>query len=249
MTQRKFASSTITPHHMNSYAGNGMSTELEMFETPFADVSPMKEAFKPKEADVAYNNFLQELESPFSRTYEVNSNSTVVNQASEEFAQFMAQLHDSEFADAVYQLAAEMEDRWLPKISNEAAMGNQLIPFATQQAREYINPLLSETEAMIDKVSQHFAGNNLADHTEAEIESFFDEMEFVHGNFTPAQEQFFGKIFNKVKNVVKKGVELAKKGISIVGKILPVNIILNKLKGLIRPLLDKVLKFDIGKLP
>ena len=33
------------------------------------------------------------------------------------------------------------------------------------------------------------------------------------------------------------------------GKILPVNIILGKLKGLIKPLLDKVLKFAIGKLP
>ena len=78
---------------------------------------------------------------------------------------------------------------------------------------------------------------------------FFGELEFDHENFTPAQEQFFGKIFNKVKSVVKKGVDLAKKGISVVGKILPVNIILDKIKSLVKPLLDKVLKFAIGKLP
>jgi len=234
---------------MNSYAGNSMSAELEIFETPFADISPLKEAFKPKDADAAYNNFLQELDSPFSRTYEVNGSNAVVSQMSEEFVDFIGGLHDSEFSDAVYEIAAEMEDRWFHKISNEAAMGNQFGPFATQQAREYITPFLSETEAMIDRVAQHYSGNNLADHTASEIESFFSELEFNHGNFSPAQEQFFGKIFNKVKNVVKKGVELAKKGASIVGKFLPVNIILNKLKGLIRPLLDKVLKFAIGKLP
>ena len=234
---------------MNSYAGNGMSAELEMFETPFADISPLKEAFKAKDADVAYNNFIQELESPFSRTYETGGSQAVVSQMSEEFVQFMAELHDSSFSDSVYELASELEDQWLPKISNEAAMGSQLIPFATQQAREYITPFLSETEEMIDRVEQQYSGNNLADHTAAEIESFFSEMEFNHGNFSPAQEQFFGKIFNKVKNVVKKGVELAKKGASIVGRILPVNIILNKLKGLVRPLLDRVLKFALGKLP
>jgi hypothetical protein len=234
---------------MNSYAGNGMSAELEMYETPFADKSPLREAFTTRDADIAYSNFIQELESPFSRTYDTGGSQAVVSQMSEEFVQFMAELHDSSFSDSVYELASELEDRWLPKISDEAAMGNQLIPFATQQAREYITPFLSETEAMIDRVAQQFSGNNLADHTASEIESFFSEMEFAHENFSPAQEQFFGKIFNKVKNVVKKGVELAKKGASIVGKILPVNIILGKLKGLVRPLLDRVLKFALGKLP
>ena len=235
---------------MNSYAGNGMSSELAMFETPFADISTLKEGLNSSEpAEVAYSNFLQELESPFSRTYEVSTNGATVAQTSEEYVELLSELNDSEFSDAIYELASEMEDRWLPKISNEAAMGDHYIPFATQQAREYITPLLMETETMIDRVAQHFSGNNLADNSEAEIESFFAELEFDHNNFSPAQEQFFGKIFNKVKSVVKKGVALAKKGINAVGKILPVNIILNKLKGLIKPLLDKVLKFAIGKLP
>lgn len=235
---------------MNSYAGNGMSSELAMFETPFADISTLKEALRSNEpGEVAYSNFLQELESPFTRTYEVTSSDAVVSQISEEFVQFLGELNDTEFSDTVYELASEIEDRWLPKISNESAMGDHFTPFATQQAREYITPLLMETETMIERVSQHFSGNNLADHTEKEIESFFAELEFNHENFSPAQEQFFGKIFNKVKSVVKKGVDLAKKGISVIGKILPVNIILNKLKGLIKPLLDKVLKFAIGKLP
>jgi len=235
---------------MNNYAGNGMSSELAMFETPFAETLTPNEAIRSNEpAEVAYNNFLQELESPFTRTYEVSSSGAVASQVSEQFVQFLGELNDNEFTDALYELAAEMEDKWLPKISNEAAMGDHYVPFATQQAREFITPLLMETETMIDRVAQHFSGNNLADHTDKEIESFFGELEFNHDSFSPAQEQFFGKIFDKVKSVVKKGVDLAKKGISAVGKILPVNIILDKLKKLIKPLLDKVLKFAIGKLP
>src|SRR5687767_11630262 len=187
---------------MSSYAGNGMSSELAMFETPFNDTSTLKEAYnKNDSAEVAYENFLQELESPFNRTYEVGSNGSTPSQVSEEFVQLLSELHDSEFSDAVYELASEMEDKWTDKISNEAAMGDNYVPFATQQARQYISPLLTETESMIDRVSQQFSGNNLADFTDQEIESFFSELEFNHENFSPAQEQFFGKIFNKVKSV------------------------------------------------
>lgn len=234
---------------MNSYAGNGSSSELAMFETPFADV-PSKETLTAKEStQPAYSNFLTDFESPFSRTYDTRGDSHQPSLVSEEFVQLLGELNDTEFSESLYELAAEVEDSWTGKISNELAMGDKFVPFATQQAREYIVPLANETEAMIDRIAQHFSGNNLADHSEVEMESFFAELEFNHGNFTPAQEQFFGKIFNKVKSVVKKGVDLAKKGISAVGKILPINVILKKLKGLIKPLLDKVLKFAIGKLP
>src|SRR5215217_5917257 len=107
-------------------------------------------------------------------------------------------------------------------------MGNNYIPFATQQARDYLAPMIRETEAMIDRISEHFSGNNMADQSETEVEHFFETLEFKHDQYSPVQEQFFGKIFNKVKSVVKKGVELAKKGIAIVGKLSPIHIILNK---------------------
>ena len=112
--------------------------------------------------------------------------------------------------------------------------GTIIVPFATQQAREFITPLLMETETMIDWVAQHFSGNNLGDHTDKEIESFFGELEFNHESFSPAQEQFFGKIFNKVKSVVKKGVSLAKKGIiTVMWEKSCSQYYLDKLKGLI----------------
>ena len=229
---------------------NGASYALEQYETPFADTPVMKEHSGAIESgEDFFSNFSQDFESPFSRTYEATSTNTALTQAGEEYVNLLSDLNDSEFAETMYELANEVEDTWRSKVSNEMAMGSNYIPFATQQAREYFAPMITEAESMIDRISEQFSGNNLADHSETSVESFFENLEFNHGSYTPAQEQFFGKIFNKVKSVVKKGIDLAKKGISVVGKFLPINIILKKLKGLIRPLLDKVLKFAIGKLP
>jgi len=235
---------------MERISNNGAYSELSQYETPFADIPVMREQVDQLVSSEGYSiDYFQEVESPFSRTYEAASTNNDLTPAGEEFVDFLGELEDSEFQETLYELADEVEDTWRSKVSNEIAMGPGYIPFATQQAREYFAPLIREAESMIDKTAQHFSGNNLADHSEAEVETFFETIEFNHSQFSPAQEQFLGKVFKKVKSVVKKGVDLAKKGISVVGKFLPSHIILNKLKGLIKPLLDKVLKFAIGKLP
>jgi hypothetical protein len=235
---------------MDNHGMNGLTATVGQYETPFADMKQVKEAESPiPSTENFYSNYLQEVQSPFSRTYEPVTAANKVTPAGEELVQFLGELNDAEFSTALYELADELEDSWQSKISNEAAMGSSYIPFATQKARDYFAPLIRESETMIDRVSQHFSGNNLADHSETSIESFFTNYEYDYSRFTPAQENLFGGIFNKVKNVVKKGVDLAKKGISVIGKLLPINIILDKIKGLVRPLLDKVLKFAIGKLP
>ena len=235
---------------MNKYAMNGMNAELTQYETPFADTPVTREqGNQTRSAEDFFSNFSHDFESPFSRTYEFAEGSHQPSQNSEAFVQLLGELDDAEFSNSLYELASELEDTWLPKISNELAMGENYIPFATQHAREFMQPFQQELENTIEKVANHFSGNNLAEYSEAEIESFFTEIDSTTANFSPAQEQFFGSIISKIKSVVKTGVDLAKKGINAVGKILPVGIILNKIKKLVKPLLEKVLKFAIGKLP
>lgn len=142
----------------------------------------------------------------------------------------------------MYELAAELEETWNSGISNETAMGEAFIPYARQKAAAYFSPLVSASENMIDRISQRFSGYIPAELSGSEMEAFFNEVASDHSGLSPAQEQFFGSIFKKVTNAVKKGIE-------VVGKLSPVNIILGKLKGLIRPLLERVLKFALGKLP
>ena len=234
---------------MDKFGTNGHSTALAQYETPFADVVVAREFTEQNlSVDNFFSDYFKEVESPFSRTYEATA-SNGLTAAGEEYVDLLSELHDSEFQETLYELANEVEDTWRNKVSNELAMGDNYVPFAAQHARDYFAPVIRDTEAMIDRVTQHFSGNNLADQSEASVESFFETLEFGQGEYTPAQDQFFGKIFKKVKSVVKKGVALAKKGIAAVGKLMPMNIILKKIKGLVRPLLDKVLKFAIGKLP
>jgi len=234
---------------MDKYGNNGHSLELAQYETPFADVVQREDTSQQVSTESFYNDYKLEAESPFSRTYETAFESSTLPPEGEDFVDFLSELNDLEFDNTLYELATEAEDSWISKISNEVAMGGNYIPFATKHAREYFEPVAMEAEAMIDRVTEHFSGNSMGDYSEKEIESFFAELPFNHAQFSPAQEQFLGGVFNKIKSVVKKGVDLAKKGVSAVGKLLPINIILKKIKGLVRPLLDKVLKFAIGKLP
>ena len=228
---------------------NGNATALAQYETPFADVPVMRETVQQNlSVDNLLNDFFREVESPFSRTYEATPSNSL-SPINEEYVDLLAELHDSEFNETLYEMANEVEDTWRNKVSNELAMGENFLPFATQQAHEYLNPVIMEAEAMIDRVTQHFSGNNLADHSEASVESFFETLEFGHSQYTPAQEQFFGKLLKKVKSVVGKGVAFAKKGAAVLGKLSPTHFVLRKIKKLVRPLLEKVLKFAINKLP
>jgi hypothetical protein len=220
-----------------------MNSEQNQYETPFADAFLTREEPVGNEsAEYRISAFLKASESPFMKTYELQETGSSKSPFAEEIAEFLGELNDHEFSNNLYELASDLDDSWLPKISNEAAMGNNFIPFVTQQAEEYFRPLIKAGEGMIDRISKRFSENNMAGRSEGEIEAYFNDFEIETNGLSPAQEQFLGSVFKKVKSAVSKGISLA-------GKLLPVNVILGKLKGLIRPLLDRVLKFAIGKLP
>lgn len=225
-----------------------MTTKYD-FETPFADVQIVKENNNGSGFERISNFSYEEFLSPFQTTYESFSTENSVSPIAEEYVNLLAELEDSEFKEALYDVASEMEDSWKSRVSDEVAMGNQFQPFAANQAQQYYTPLLNESNRLFDAASNHFSGSDMAAHSEATVDMFFETLEINNDGLTPVQEQFLGGIIKKAKSVVKKGVQLAKKGISAVGKILPIGMILNKLKGLIKPLLDKVLKSLIKKLP
>src|SRR6185436_15700916 len=66
---------------------------------------------------------------------------------------------------------------------------------------------------------------------------------------SPAAEEFLGKLLKKAKSAVRGAVSLAKKGLKAVSNVLPHTWILRKLLGLVRPLLQRVLRFAVDKLP
>ena len=234
---------------MDKFKVNGDGIQLAEYETPFADIQTTKDEPKEKQMDNYNFSFLTEEDNPFKSTFEPPDSVSNATPHNEAYTELLAELNDPEFETTLYNLAAEAEDTYSSKISNETAMGNSFVPYAAQQINQYMDPLAMESERMIDRVREHFSGNDLADQNEASVEQFFNQLLAENREFSPAQEQFFGSLFKKVKSVVKSEINLAKKGISAVGKLLPINVILGKLKKLIRPLLERVLKFAINKLP
>ena len=234
---------------MEKNTNNGSAIELSEYETPFADTPAAGKELSEQQLENYTFSFLNETDNPFKTTFELPETGAAPSPVNEAVSELLAELNDPEFETTLYNLAAEAEDTFASKISNESAMGQAYIPFASQQINQYMEPLALESERMIDRIREQFSGNDFADQNEATVEQFFNQLEMGSRDFSPAQEQFFGSLLNKIKSVVKTGINLAKKGISFVGKLLPINIILGKLKGLIRPLLQRVLNFAINKLP
>jgi hypothetical protein len=84
--------------------------------------------------------------------------------------------------------------------------------------------------------------------SEAEIDTLLSRYEAPRDQLSPDSEYFLENFLGKLKRVAKGAVNLAKKGISVVGKLGP-GLILGKLKQLVRPLLNRVLKVALNKLP
>lgn len=219
---------------------NGLAIPGE-YETPFADETMLMEVERQPAGQNIYDRFSREFESPFSLTYESGANGLSDTPRAEAFVEMLAELHDEGFNESLHAIANELEENVLSRFNSETASGEQYSRYAKERTHAYLAPLYNEVDAMIDKVSSFLAQNQ--DATGQIVERFIDELEFDHnGQLSPAQEQFFGKVLKKVKNVAKKVK-------SVAGKFSPVQIALDKIKGLIKPLMTKVLNSLIGKLP
>jgi hypothetical protein len=86
--------------------------------------------------------------------------------------------------------------------------------------------------------------------SEAALDEYLDGLTSTSGGGgSPAAEEFLGKLLKKAKSAVRGAVSLAKKGLKAVSNVLPHTWILKKLLGLVRPLLQRVLRFAVDKLP
>ena len=82
--------------------------------------------------------------------------------------------------------------------------------------------------------------------SEAELDTFFERFEPRGTGLEPYFEDFLGGSARRSKSFAKKAVDVAKKGLTM----LPgVGALIGQLKALVRPLLDRVLKMALDKLP
>lgn len=187
------------------------------------------------------------LDSPF-RAAERQTERGPVDAESEAVRELLAELYEDELEESLAEL---LEETAAFHSQNTAATVGRPDPRATEApVREWLEPLARQTEAMLESVAEAAGNADAQSLTEAELESLFASAVPPAGlGETPAFENFFGAIAKFAKKAVKGAVNLAKKGVQAVKKVMPVGLILGQLKKIVGPLLQRVLKIGIGRLP
>jgi hypothetical protein len=213
-------------------------------ETPFLNTRFSSEAWSTGEqAEASSQTELQytpRVETPFLTEY---LGEAPVNSEAVALEQTLQELFNRDFNEAVSNLAMEAAAQAEQYSFTSGETGAQ------QMLTEWLDPLRRATEALFETVGEAATQQQLEAMGETELEAFFQAHSPPPNNLAPEFEEFFGKAFDKIKSVVRTGVNLAKKGIGALGKLVPIGIILKKLGGLVRPLLNRVIKFALNKLP
>jgi hypothetical protein len=161
-----------------------------------------------------------------------------------ELQELLHELYDREFDEALGDLA---EEAWNAVNDRQDVLGETV---GSSTAEEFLEqwaaPLRARAEAMIDNVAHAVSEHDAMSMSDAELDAFFERLEPNDTGLEPHFEDFLGKLAKKVAAVAKKAVDVAKKGLTMVPGIAP---LLAKLKALVRPLLDRVLKLALDKLP
>jgi hypothetical protein len=219
----------------------------------FAAVSPFSESFQLGEQEDGRITVASEafdpgagLESPFRSEYLGEATETVPSQEQAAYHTFVSSLYEAEFSETLYELAAEAATA-LQEYHGELA--SEAPGEAEQFLERFMAPLGTEAEATFGRLAEQYAQHDISTISENELEQLFESMQPSFGHLSAASENFLGGLWRAATNVGKAIVRGVKAGVKVLGKIVPLGWIFDKLKKLVKPLLKRVLQFAIGKLP
>lgn len=223
---------------MDAAVGNGSNQfagEVQL-ESPFAEAMsvamPASSLASPAAWALGLAPFADEEAIPVDRQFDRS-----IDEA-------LSELRDEAFHEAVAFLAEETEEAVGDRFTGETALyGGERERFA----RSRLSPVQFEAEqylASLEQGLQSLDGQGLG---EDQLDEAMDRLDPQPGELTPAGEEFIGSLVKKAKSAVRTVAKVAKQA----GKLaLPLlGPVLNRLRKLIQPLLQRVLKFAIGKLP
>jgi hypothetical protein len=183
--------------------------------------------------------------SPFLRVYE-GEDAGLVDPGAEEYVTLLNELYDDELEESLFTLASEAAALHEARFAGESADDFGGVE-ADRLLQQHFAPLFREADAMLDVLARELGARDPRGLTEEEIGAAVDG--YLPGEgLTPEFEEFLGKLKKAVKKVASKAVDLAKKGAGAVAKA-GLGPVLQKLKALIRPLLQRVISTAIGRLP
>lgn len=217
--------------------------ETEAMSSPFAAAELGSEAL-PAEMGLLESGG-GALESPFAEAMNGSGESSLEALAMESV---LGELEDEEFDEAVQGLVDEAAARHLTSAATWSSE-SEAPAIAESETEAWLGSVATEADRLLERLEERFAERQLDTFDFAEFEM---ESERLLAEVAPhglATEQFFKKLLKKAGGLVKGAVNLAKKGIAAVGKLVPVGKVFNVLRKLVQPLLKKVLQAAMNKLP
>lgn len=167
-------------------------------------------------------------------------------------AELATELKDSEFRDALEQLADEALEMHGDQLAGEYGDREMRDLAAERLLNEHFAPLAAQSDAALDRFLERLEGHEPSALTEMEIERLATEALATAEPSSPATEHFLGGLLRKagklVSAAVKAPLKLVGKGLAFAGK-LAFGPLLEPLKKLARFLLGHVVKFALNKLP
>lgn len=227
----------------NGTAPYSTATETAEWESVFQPESPFlaDPALAPRGAGAAppaAASAVPQQGSPFLSEY-TGEGDTGPRAAA--FTEVVTELADTEFSEALEDLVNEAlavaEDRFSSETADPATARGE----AERAVRGYLQPIARAAEATLDRMSEALSGVDAAAATESEIETLLEQFAAPRSDISPVADQFLGGLVKKAKSAINAAKKIA--------SYLPQNLILGKLKALVRPLLERVLRAAIDRIP
>jgi hypothetical protein len=185
------------------------------------------------------------LESPFAEAMALSDETSLEGLAMESV---LGELEDEEFDEAVQGLVDEAAARHLTSSATWSSE-SEAPALAANETEAWIGGVASEADRLLERLADQFSGRAADTFNFAEFAMEGDRLIAEAAPQGLATEQFFKKLIKKAGKLVKGAVDLAKKGVAAVGKILPLGKIFGALRRLVQPLLKKVLQMALNRLP
>jgi len=207
-----------------------------------AQENPFAEAFAEtgNGAAIGFAPWSENL-TPFAATLDGGASQSETDRL---VAEVYAELRDEAFDEALAFLAEETEQALDERFVGET-------PASAQERERYADahlaPVRFEAQQYLQALEAGMAGLDVGSLSEQQLDEVLERFDPLIGELTPAGEEFIGKLIKKAKGIVKTVANVAKSVGKVAGSLL--GPVLNKLRGLINPLLRRVLSFAIGRLP
>jgi len=159
----------------------------------------------------------------------------------------LTEFEDEDFTDALEALVDEAAAR---HVTDTASWSAPPSPGQAQALLEqWVEPLTEHAERALDALAEHLG--SIDPHTvgESEVAQLLEAAPDYGSTGNEVFDNFLGSLLRKAKSAVSGAVSLAKRGLAAVGKLMPINLLLGKLKALVRPLIEKVVTAVVHRLP